>query len=483
MHDLKVGGREAPSSRLPRRGPLGRDSIFWLVLVSILFLAAELTPALLRMPLGTDEITYIARTSIRVNGVSLPPVHGQGVALLAAPVTLLTQSLTVIRVWMALLSAIGLFLATLCWRRLRPNWVLAIAALIFGGLAISQNSGVQVYPDWWGALGVLALTGLVLQVVTGTMRDRVTLPSIALASLIIVLMRPQNIIFLMGPALLAVVIVRPWRKPKALLAMGVGIVLGCLQWVIAAYVMYGGLATRIHSAKQEPPSFGLYFSFFTQAKVLSGPWYCIPTHGCQGVPMPGELLWWVAFLALAGLGLWVTWRTAAKASSAFAVATAVWVVAFYSFLVPFGAPRYITPSLALAAILAADGVEWLVTKTSWRRAGVVLTCAFILSELVSQRLVLQQEAQQQTRSRGFEHVAAELQAAGVKPPCVLASTPVAYYAGCMVPWDGEHMPAFLASTPQGIKNWRPVYLPNVGQLGTVVYIPAGNVLTPPRHGA
>jgi hypothetical protein len=477
VHDLQVGGRQAPARRLPPRDLLRGDSIFWLVLVSILFLAAELTPALLRMPLGTDEITYIARTSIRANSVSLPPVHGQGVALLAAPVTLLTQSLVAIRVWMALLSAIGLFLATLCWRRLRPDWVLALAALIFGGLAISQNSGVQVYPDWWGALGVLALTGLILQVVGGTMRDRVALPSIALASLIIVLMRPQNIIFLMGPALLAVVVVPSWRKPKLMLAMGVGIVLGCLQWVVAAYTMYGGLATRIHFAKREPPSLGLYFSFFTQAKVLSGPWYCVPAQGgCQGLPMPGELLWWLVFLAITGLGVWVSWHAAAKASSVFAVATAAWVVAFYTFLVPFGAPRYITPSLALASILAADAVAWLVTKASWRRAGIVLACAFILSELVSQRLVLQQEAQQQTRSRGFAHVAADLERAGVKPPCVLASTPEAYYTGCMAPWDGETMPEFLARTPQGLKNWRPVFLPKVGAIGTIVYVPVDSAL-------
>jgi len=478
VHDLQVGGQRAPSGRLPQRGPLGRNGIYWIALVSILFLAAELTPALLRMPLGTDEITYIARTSVRVNSVSLPPVHGQGVALLAAPVTLFTQSLTAIRVWMAVLSAIGLFLATLCWRRLRPDWVLALAALIFGGLAISQNSGVQVYPDWWGALGVLALTGLFLQAMSGTMRDRVSLPLIALASLLIVLMRPQNIIFLMGPALLAVVIVRSWVKPKVLLAMGVGVVLGCVEWIIAAYVMYGGLATRIHLAGQEPPSFGVYFSFFTQAKVLSGPWYCVPPGGCQGVPMPGELLWWAVFVALAALGLWVSWHTAARASSVFATATAIWIVAFYSFLVPFGAPRYITPSLALASILAADALAWLVTKSSWRRAGVVLACAFLLSELVSQRLVLQQEAHQQATSRPFLRAAAALRAAGVKPPCALVSTPEAYYVGCIAPWTGETMPELLSRTPQGLKGWRPVYL---RKLGRVVYIPAGSVLTPPGH--
>lgn len=469
MHDLKVSGQQAQSNRPRRRGPLGRDSVFWLAVVSILFLVAELTPALLRMPLGTDEITYIARTSIRVNSVSLPPVHGQGVALLAAPVTLFTQSLTVLRVWMAILSAIGLFLATLCWRRLRPDWVLAIAALIFGGLAISQNSGVQVYPDWWGALGVLALTGLILQAVSGTVRDRVTLPLIAFASLIIVLMRPQNIVFLMGPAILAVLIVRRWRKPKVVLAMGVGIALGCLEWIIGAQVMYGGLAERIHLAGQEPPSFGLYFSFLTQVKVLSGPWYCVPPSGCQGMPMPGELLWWLAFAALAAFGLWVSWWTAAKSSAVFAAATALWVIALYTFFVPFGAPRYITPSLALAAILAADGIEWMVTKASWRRAGVALSCAFLLSGLISQQVVLQHEARQQDRSRPFMREAAALRAAGVKPPCAIASPPQAYYIGCMAPWTGETMPELLAHTPQGLKGWRPVFLRQVDQ---VVYVPA-----------
>jgi hypothetical protein len=469
VHDLKVSGPQAPSSRQPRRGPLGPDSIFWLALVSILFLAAELTPALLRMPLGADEITYIARTSIRINGVSLPPVHGQGVGLLAAPVTLLTESLTAIRVWMSVLSAIGLFLAMLCWRRLRPGWVLALAGLIFGSLAISQNSGVQIYPDWWGALGVLALTGLVLHTVNGTMNDRVTLPGVAFASLIIVLMRPQNIIFIMGAAILAVLIVRGWRMPRVMLAMGLGIALGCLEWVIGAYVMYGGLGDRIHLAGQEPPSFSLYFSLGTQAKVLNGPWYCIPPSGCQGWDMPGESVWWVAFLALAVLGLCVAWRTSAKASSILAAATAVWVIALYVFLVPFGAPRYIAPSLALMSILAADGVAWLVTKARWHRTGIVVACLFLLAGVVSQRVVLQREAAEQASGRTFETVAAVVRQAGIRPPCAMDSPSEAYYVGCIAPWTGETTPELLARTPEGLKGWRPVFVPKVNE---VVYVPA-----------
>ena len=194
MHDVKVGHQQAiAAGRRPARTRLGRESPVWLILVAAGFLAAELTPALLRLPLGADEITYIARTSVRVSGVMLPPVHGQGAGLLAAPVTLLTDSLTAIRVWMSVLSAVGLFLGLLSWRGLRPMWVLVLAGVILASLAITQDSGVQIYPDWWGALGVLALTGLFLQTVTGRLRSRRVLPLIAIASLVIVLIdRPAS---------------------------------------------------------------------------------------------------------------------------------------------------------------------------------------------------------------------------------------------------------------------------------------------------
>ncbi len=439
----------------------------WLILVAVAFLGAELTPALLRLPLGADEITYIARTSVRVSGVMLPPVHGQGAGLLAAPVTAFTDSLTVIRIWMSLLSAAGLFLALFSWRGLRPMWVLAFAGLILASLAITQDSGVQVYPDWWGALGVLALTGLFLRAVSGRLRLRVVLPLIAFASLVIVLMRPQNIVFIMGPAILAAVLVPGWRNPKVLLAMATGAALGCLEWVIGAYVWYGGLATRLHEAAQEPPPLSLYFSLVTQGKVLNGPWYCIPPHGCSGWAMPGETVWWLAFLGVAVLGLWVSWRTAARASAVLAAATAVWVIALYAFLVNFGAPRYILPSLAMMAILAADAIAWLVTEARWRKAAVAFACVFLLSGLISQRFVLQHEAGAESSGRPFQTEAAKLRSLGVRPPCAIWSPSIAYYVGCTAPWTGGSMHEVLTRTPQGAGGWRKERLAN----GTTVYVP------------
>jgi hypothetical protein len=477
VHDLKVSGPQAPLTGQPKRNLIGPDSLFWLALVSVAFLAAELTPALLRMPLGPDEITYIARTSVHASGVSLPPVHGQGMGLLAAPVTLFTMSLTAIRVWMSVLSAIGLFLAVLCWRGLRPVWVLALAELVLASLAITQNSGVQAYPDWWGALGLLALTGLFLHAVSGTMRPRVVLPLIGLASLVIALMRPQNVVFLMGPAILACLVGRGWRKLSVLAAMAVGVALGCVEWIAGAYLWFGGVAERLTYARQEPPALHLYFALGTQLRYLNGSWYCDDTHGCASAwAHPLETPWWLAFLAVAVLGLWVGWhRSTMKASSVLAAATALWVFLLYAFLVPFGAPRYLLPTFALMAILVADGIVWAVTESraEWRQPAAILACLFLLGGIVSQRVILQKEAEAQMRGRPYVAQAAELEKLGVHPPCVVAAndTSVAYYIGCSAPWTGMGPGPFLATrTPQGRKYWGLLRLP--GPKAVIVYLPA-----------
>lgn len=488
VHDLKVSGRPAPLTGQPKRKLTSSDSLFWLVLVSAAFLAAELTPALLRMPLGADEITYIARSSAHASAISLPPVHGQGMGLMAAPVTLLTTSLTAIRIWMSVLSAVGLFLAVLCWRGLRPMWVLALAELVLASLAITQNSGVQIYPDWWGALCLLALTGLFLKAVNGTIRARVVLPLIGFVSLVIVLLRPQNVVFLMGPVILACLVVRRWRNFRMLAAMAVGTALGFAEWVAGAYLWFGGLTERINLAGQEPPPLHLYFALLTQVRYMNGSWYC--STGCSQWAVPAETPWWIAFLAIAVLGLWAGWhRSAMKASSVLAGASALWVFLFYAFLVPFGAPRYLLPTYALMSILVADGIVWAVTESRWRKFSesrwrklvAAAACLFLLGGIASQRVILQHQAAYQAVTRQFQAEAQELAKIGVHPPCVLDNTSIAYYLGCSAPWtttgpDIQTVTAFLQNrTPQGLKYWRMLPLPpppKPGDFLPVVFLPA-----------
>jgi hypothetical protein len=432
VQDLIVGRLRAQPDGAPTRIWLRRDSLFWLVVVSVLFLAAELTPQLLRMPLGADEITYIAQTSARASSISLPPVHGQGAGLLAAPVTLLTTSLVALRIWMAVLSAIGLFLTVLCWRGLRPIWVLALGELILASLAISQNSGVQVYPDWWGALATVALIGLFLHAVNGTMPGRVVLPLIALASLVIALMRPQNVVFLMGPVILAVLTVRKWRKIKVMAAMAVGIALGFLDWMLGAYLWFGGLFERIRLAGQEPPSLHLYNALGLQLRYLNGPWYC--SEDCNTWAVPLETPFWIGLLLLAALGVWVGWRAGMRASTVLAAATALWVFLLYAFLVPFGAPRYLLPTLALMSLLAADGIVWAVTKSRWRQEAAILAILFLVLGIVSQRAIVQRQAAYQNISRQFQRQATEIEKMGVHPPCIMLNPSIAWYIGCSAPW-------------------------------------------------
>ncbi|HXW45969.1 MAG TPA: hypothetical protein VEL03_14340 [Streptosporangiaceae bacterium] len=464
--------RESPEDAGDRRRPgiLSADSPAWLILVSALFLLSELLPALLRLPLGADEITYIARTSARSSGVFLPPVHGQGAGLLAAPVTLLTTSLTAIRIWMAVLSALALLGSLWCWRSLRPAWVLALAGFIFGSLAITQLSGVQIYPDLWAGFGALAITGLLLQAVERRARRTVVLPLIAFAALVIVLMRPQNLVFVLAPTFVAPLVVRGWRKPGVLVAMIVGAVLGVAEWVVGAYLWFGGLSNRISWAGQEPPSFGLHFSLSMQIRTMSGPWYSEPractsaqiASGCKtlpGVSEPAVLLWWLAFFGLVALGLYASWRRPSRASSVLAVVTGGWSALLYILLVPFGAPRYFLATWALFAIVAADGIGWLVTVPRWKTACVPLAGAFLVSWAISQHVVLVTETAQATSVRPFEQKADAIKRLGLRPPCAVGSPSVAYFLGCTGPWTGGHVSEIFSLTPGGPSAWKKISLP------------------------
>lgn len=437
-----------------KAAPLPGDSVLWLAGAAVLFILAQLTPSLLRMPLGADEITYIAQTSTHASSVMLPPVHGRAAALLAAPVTLLTTSLIAVRIWMAVLSGIGLFLALLCWRGIRPAWVLAVGGFVLASLSITQLSGVQIYPDWWTGVGLLAVTGLFLQAATGRMKGPVVLTLIGAVIFFIVLLRPQNIAFVLAPLIVAAVAVPAWRNRGVVIAIGVGIVLGLAEWIGEASALYGGLVNRMSLAEQEPPKLGLYYSLGYQLRVLNGPWYCLPGE-CHGVDFPWMALWWLALLAVIVLGILVVRRTALRASAALAAITGAWVIICYALFVPFAAPRYFLPAFALLAINAADGVAWLCAVRRLRAGAVFLACAFLLSGAISQRIVLRGEIRVQDSERGdYVSRASHLRAQGVRPPCIIESPSVAYYAGCGAPWTGMPMTQYLQRAAGGLAGWQ-----------------------------
>lgn len=442
-------GRRRFGTRLRRDGPL------WLVLVAVAFTLSEFTPSLLRLPLGADEITYIAQTSAHVSGVILPPVHSRGPALLAAPVTLLTTSAVALRIWLALLSGAGLLGALFTWRRLRPDWVIAIAGFILACLGIAQLSGVQAMPDWWVALGALATTGLFLQAVTGRMRPRIVLPLLALATFFLILQRLQDAAFLVAPLVIAVVVVPAWRKLGVLAAIFAGVAAGMLEWAAESYAVFGGVVSRLHMMKQEPPKFGFYFTLPYQLRVLNGPWYCPPGQ-CHGWEYPWITVWWAALVVFVILGILALRRTMFSLAVV-PVAVALSLLLAYTLFVPYAAPRYLLPVIALLNLPAADGIAWLVTSVRWRTLAIATAVVFLASGAVSQHLVRTSQAYDQTSVRkGFMEKAAIARAAGARAPCIEASTSVAYYLGCSAPWTGQRVRDVVEQTPGGAAAWRQI---------------------------
>ena len=237
------------------RRPAGRGGLGWLLAAAALFTVAVFAVAPLRLPLGWDEITYIAQVSAHPSEVVMPPIHSRGPGLLAAPVTLLTTSVVVLRVWMTVLSGAGLFLALLAWRRLRPGPALALAAIIIGSLAVTQLNAVQVMPDWWEALGALAVTGLFLRAVT-IGQTRLVAVLLAAGVFFLVLVRWQDAVFLVAPLATAALVVPAWRRRGTLAAIAVGLAAGAAEWAGEAWAFYGGPAGRPRLTAREPPKVG-----------------------------------------------------------------------------------------------------------------------------------------------------------------------------------------------------------------------------------
>jgi len=311
------------------------------------------------------------------------------------------------------------------------------------------------------ALGGLAVTGLFMQAVTGRMRDRLVLPLLGTATFFLVLLRPQDTAFLVAGVIAAALIVPAWRKRRVLAAIGIGLVAGAVEWLGEAYAWYGGPVSRLHMMRQEPPKFALYFSLPYQFRVLNGPWYCRPGE-CHSWSYPWLTVWWLALLGLVVLGAFAA-RQMALASSMVTVVAALSVLAAYTFFVPYAAPRYLLPVVALLMIPAADGVAWLVTVPSWRAGAVLAVCAFLLAGAVSQQFVLRTEARGQEAVReSFIRHADQLRALGVRPPCVVSSPSTAFYLGCSAPWTGQPMSAVLAQAPGGSASWREVPGASIG---------------------
>jgi hypothetical protein len=212
--------------------------------VAATFTACQLLFVPSRMGLSWDETVYVSQVSGHASAAFFDAARSRGVPLLVAPVTMLTSSVVVLRVYLALLSGLGLLGPLWTWRPLRPAWVLALAGVAFGSLWVALYYGPQAMPDDWMALTALGATGVFLRAAT-RQGQRGALVGLTLTMALAALLRPGDAAFLVAPLVLATLAVPGWRRWRLSASLVAGAAAGAAEWVVEAYLRFGGLPHRL----------------------------------------------------------------------------------------------------------------------------------------------------------------------------------------------------------------------------------------------
>ncbi|MFC9848943.1 hypothetical protein ACFWFF_15430 [Streptomyces sp. NPDC060223] len=410
-----------------------RSSELWLALVAAAFTVTQLLLVRPGMGLGWDETVYVSQVSAHAPAAFFSAPRARGVSLLVALITSWSSSTELLRVWLALLSGLGLYLALRIWRKLFPTPVLALAGALFATLWVTVFYGPQAMPNYWVAIGALACAGCFLRAHADP-SDRAALWGVGLSAALMAWMRPTDAVWVTMPLLVLAVGVRRWRRPRLLVALAAGLVAGAAEWVVEAYVSYGGLVQRLSDGSRIQGGLGWNFAVGDQLRSLSGRTLCRP---CTA-PMPGAAvtMWWFALPLLAALGLVFAVRARRTASTLLLLACAATAAFPYLFMIGYAAPRFLLPVYALLAIPVADALVHLVAAPgrAWRPLAVVLVALGLAGHLAVQYVVLERTVHRTTAAhQAWARTATELHRLGVRPPCRLTgyqAVPIAFYAGC-----------------------------------------------------
>ncbi|MGK5631857.1 hypothetical protein [Streptomyces sp. URMC 123] len=456
-------------------------------MVAAAYTAVQLALAVPGTGLGWDETVYVSQVSPHAPDAFFSAPRARGITLLVAPVAALTPSVTALRVWLALLSGLGLFLALRVWRRLLPGPVLALGGGLFAGLWVAVFYGPQAMPNLWVAFAALAGAGCFLRAVRDP-SDTPALLGLGAAVATAALMRPLDGGWLALPLAAAAVCVPRWRRPAVLAVLAAGLVLGCAPWIWEAYARFGGLLPRLRRASEIQGSLGWHPALDDHVRALGGRTLCRP---CEG-PWRHEVtaVWFFLLAPLTALGVRAAARTGRLAEALLCAVTGIGLGLPYVLTVDYAAPRFLLPAYLLLALPVALGLYGLrrAVRPALRPAVAVVLALALAGHLAVQYAVLHSVVKRfRADSVALGRIAAELRGQGVRPPCVISGEEairIAHRMGCASRQVGGHdaaiTPAGLRSAaerspvavlvarqqapPAHARGWRPHPLPDVGRL-------------------
>jgi hypothetical protein len=422
--------RRTPSSPAESsRHPLSHPAVL-LGLVAMLYGVAQLTIVSARMGIGWDESIYASQFAAHAPPADFSAPRAQGMPLLVAPVTALTDSVIALRLYLTAVSSLALFGAFLIWTRVRPGYTAPLAALLFGSCWLSLFYGNEAMPNLYVALGAVAATGLFCL----PRRSRAAIAGLAGALAVVSLIRPSDALSVAAPMAVCALLLRPRRIP-ALAAVAAGLAVGWGQWLIEAQLRYGGVSARMRAAGEANRT-GPAFSVVEHARALDGPSLCRWGVDCGDVS-PLALTWWLAIPLMAAVGLWTAWRNRCRPGPLLlAAVTALAVAAPYLFYVDYAAPRFLMPAYALLALPIAAGAIVLVRRSRppLRYASMAFVAVGLLAHFTLQGAYAYRMSTIAYESRERVRLATEeLRRMGVRGPCMVygqSGVQVGYMLGC-----------------------------------------------------
>lgn len=361
-------------------GGVKHRPVLVLAVVAVAYTAAQLIASPPWHFLGPDESIYYSQFAPGVPAAYMSAPRAWGVPLLAAPVDALTGSIIALRLYLSVLSGLGLFLAFWAWLKLphpqfRHGLAVPSAAALFAALWVSLFYGPELMPNLPTALCTVGAVGLFLQAA-----QRQTSPSPRWPSLIgltaafagMALLRPTEA--LPPAAVLCVVAVfgRPWRQLRAPAAVAAGTAIGWVPWIIESQIRFGGLTARLHQNSQVN-EVGWHFTLLRHLQAFSSlNSLCRDDTGpsCGHVSVSGVLIW-TALAILVTTGLWAARHTPAISSLALATITAAGCAFPYLFYTGVTNPRFLLPVYALLTLPAAHGLWSIASRNRISQAAAV----------------------------------------------------------------------------------------------------------------
>ncbi|MEU3776052.1 hypothetical protein AB0F11_23120 [Streptomyces sp. NPDC032472] len=389
------------------------------------------------MGLGWDETVYVSQVSGHAPAAYFSAPRARGVSLLVAPIASWSSSTALLRVYLALLSGLALFLALRAWRGLFPAGVVALGGALFASLWVTVFYGSQAMPNYWVAVCALAGAGCFLRA-QADRTNRGPVWGLAASAALMALMRPTDAVWVCLPMLVVLAVARRWRHGWLPAALVAGLVAGAAEWVIEAYLGYGGLGERLSEASRIQGGLGWNIAVDDHMRSLIGRTLCRPCTG--GMPPVAMFAWWFVLPILAVVALAVAVKARRAAVTVLPLACAATAAFPYLFLIGYAAPRFLLPAYALLAIPVADALFFAVTapRGAWRSFVATAVAVGLAGHLAVQSAVLWRLVDRTVEDHGgWARTAAALHRHGVRPPCVLSRAdaklpdiPIAFYAGC-----------------------------------------------------